>query len=431
MTGTIPKKDVYRTSRLMYIIEACIENFITILTSGVYLASLTKYLGISDGMTAIISSVINLSALFQIITVFLSNKTPVKGWLIPVHVLSHVLFCFLYLLPMLNIKAGVGIIFFFLITGAHALKKIVSPVRISWFFSLVEPQKRGSFSSILTAVSVIGMIPFTLVASFVFDGYVNSGNMRGAFIMLTVVIVVLTVLDAIPLIISKEKPQARTPNSSPFSSVKSLVENKKYVTYLIIHAIQSIAISLILPFTYTYQISELGFSLSFISIMETVVNVVWIALLLLFGRFSRKLPYSFFQKMCTLILLAAFTVLAFTTPENGKVMYWIYKIIYIAYMAANAISANNIVFDIVDREHQTNALSISGIILGVLSFLTTLATTPLFNYLQSNMSTVFGVNLFAQQVLSILAVIILLAVAILWITIGQKLTVRHDGSDGE
>ena len=425
MTGTIPKKDVYRTSRLMYIIEACLENFISILTSGAYLASLTKHLGISDGMTAIISSVINLSALFQIITVFISNKTPVKRWLIPVHVLSHVLFCSLYLLPMFNVKAGVGIIFFLLITGAHALKKIVNPVRMSWFYSLVEPSKRGSFSSILTAVSVIGMIPFTLTASFVFDGYVNSGNMRGAFIMLTAVIVVLTVLDAIPLIVAKEKPQERKFTSSPFSSVKDLITNNKYITYIGIHALQSIAISIILPFTHTYLISELGFSLSFISVMDTVVNIVWICSLLLFGRLSKKLPHSFFLKMSAMILLVAFTVLAFTTPSNGKVLYVIYKIIYILYMAANAISANNIIFDIVDREHQTNALSISGIVFGVLSFLTTLTATPLFNYLQEHRVTLFGVELYAQQTLSLIAVALFAVVIVLWYTLGRKRTVKH------
>lgn len=426
MTRESSEKDVYRTSRLMYIIEACIENFIAILTAGAYLATLTKYLGIDDGMTAIISSVINLSALFQIITVFISNKTPVKRWLIPIHVLSHVLFCVLYLLPLFNIKEGVGIIFFLIITGAYALKKVVSPVRMSWFYSLVEPSKRGSFSSILTAVSVIGMIPFTLIASFVFDGFVNSGDMRGAFIMLTAVIVVLTVLDAIPLIIAKEKAQEKRQVSSPFSSVKELASNKKYVTYLILLGLFMIAFHVATPFTATYQISELGFSLSFISIMETVVNVVWVISLLFFGRISKKLPYSFFLKLCAAIVAVALTVLAFTTPENGKVMYFAYRLILIIYSASSAIAVNNIIFDIVEREHQTNALSISGIVLGLLSFSTTIAVTPLFNYLQENMVTLFGVKLYAQQVLAMISVVLFIIVNILWHTIGRKLTVTHD-----
>lgn len=426
MTSTEPIRDQYRVSRLMYIIEACLENFITILTSGAYLASLTKYLGISDGVTAIISQVINLSALFQIVTIFISHKTPVKRWVVPIHILSHVLFCMLYLLPVFNIKAGAGIILFLIVTASRAMNKIISPARTTWFFTLVDPNKRGSFSSTLTAVSVIGMIPFTLTASFFFDSFVNSGNMHGAFIMLTIVIVVLTVLDAIPLFIAKEKPEKRIAHSSPFSSVKELMCNSKYIVYLLIFGLQAFSTSLTAPFTYTYQISELGFSLSFISIMETAVNVVWIASLLFFGRISKRLPYSFLLKLCAALNFIVYTVLAFTTPSNGTVMYFIYRIIQIISGAASAVSLNNLLFDIIDREHQTNALSLYGIISGLVSFFTTLAITPFFNYLQGHMPTLFGTQLYAQQVLAMITASILIVVNVLWHTIGRSLTVKHD-----
>ena len=429
MTRTELKKDEYRTSRLMYIIEACLENFITVLTTGAFLASLTKYLGISDGLTAIISQVIHLSSLFQIITVFISHKTPVKRWLIPIHILSHVLFCTLYLLPLLNLKEGAGIIFFLIVTAAYALKRIIAPVRISWFYALVAPSKRGSFSSILTAVSVAGMIPFSLGASFVFDNYVNNGDMRGAFIMLTIVIVVLIVLDAIPLFIAKEKPEQKQLRSSPFVSIKELSGNKKYIIYLMLVGLHSAATSIAMPFTATYQISELGFSLSYISIMDTIVNVAWITGLIFVGKISKKLPYSFFMKLSTILYLVSFIVLAFTVPQNGKVMYLVYRIIQVVAGSSNAISVNNIIFDIVDREHQTNALSISGMIIGLISFFTTLAITPLFGYLQTNMATLFGVQLYAQQMLAIIATALLTVVGILWCTIGRSLTVKHPDAD--
>ncbi len=48
----------------MYILEAALEYLISILVVGSFLATLTKELGMSDGLTGILSSVISLGCLF-------------------------------------------------------------------------------------------------------------------------------------------------------------------------------------------------------------------------------------------------------------------------------------------------------------------------------------------------------------------------------
>lgn len=426
MENELVERDVYRTSRLMYMIEACVENFITILTTGAFLATLTKQLGISDGLTAILSSVTNLSALFQIITVFISHKTPVKRWVIPIQLSAHLMFCTLYLLPFMNVGRGVGAIFFILIAGAHALKSVISSPRISWFYSLVAPNKRGSFSSILTATSVMGMIPFSIIASFVFDGLVADGNTRGAFVMLTAVIAILTLLDIIPLFISKEKKREKPRQHSPFVSVRHLFSNGRYTTFLALMLLEGIALSTSFHFLTTYQINELGFSLSFISIIGTVVNIVWIVALLFFGRMSRKFASATFLRITAFLYLIAFTILVFTRPSNGAVTYTAFKIIYIIAGSARAISLHNIVFEVVEEEHRTNALAISGISIGVVSFGATLLATPLFNYLQLHMPIVFGVEVYAQEVMAAISVGLFILLNILWFINRKKFSSRHD-----
>ena len=61
-------------SRILYIIEAALEYFISILVAGSYLATLTSHLGMSDSLTGILSSFISLGCLFQLFSVFLKRK---------------------------------------------------------------------------------------------------------------------------------------------------------------------------------------------------------------------------------------------------------------------------------------------------------------------------------------------------------------------
>ena len=51
---------LYKRGRLMYIIEAGVEYLISILVADMYLARLTKALGIGDNITGILSSIISL-----------------------------------------------------------------------------------------------------------------------------------------------------------------------------------------------------------------------------------------------------------------------------------------------------------------------------------------------------------------------------------
>ena len=54
------------------------EYLISILISGAYLAKLTTTIGITDGMTAVLSSIASLAAMFQAVSIFLVHKTPEK-----------------------------------------------------------------------------------------------------------------------------------------------------------------------------------------------------------------------------------------------------------------------------------------------------------------------------------------------------------------
>ena len=120
--------DPYARSRLMYIIEAMFENFITVVTTGAYLAKLTSSIGISDGLTAILATITSLSSVFQIISISLAHRNPIKPIIIPIQVLSHLMLAGLYLIPLIGFNSGAVAIFCIITILARACSSITSPL---------------------------------------------------------------------------------------------------------------------------------------------------------------------------------------------------------------------------------------------------------------------------------------------------------------
>ena len=417
---SISEKDIYKTSRTLYVIEAALEYFIAVTASGAYLAKLTTSIGISDSMTAILTSITSLAGIFQLLSIFLAHKTPVKRWVIPTQMLAHLSFAFLYMIPLLNFGAASTTIFFIAMLLARATRSIVSPAKSNWFISLVDDKKRGQFQALLTIVSLAGYIGFTFILSAIIDRFESENNLKGAFLTLTIIIFVLTLLHMLSLLFSKEKAVVVDKTESPFKSIRKLFENQKYRHVLIMYVLWSLAANIAAPFLGTYQIKELGFSMTFIAVIDVVLTVLHIPMVYYFGRYSMRHSYSAIMKLSYIFAFVAHIVLAITTKENGMIVYTLYRVINLITGAAQGVSSTNLIFDIVPQTERTCALSVNTIVVGTVGFLTTLAVSPFVDYVQANGNTVFGINMFAQQALAVIAALIILILIIYYFTLCKK-----------
>lgn len=98
------KADVWARTRLMFILEAALEYFFTIMISGAYLANLTAAIGMSDALTGILSSIVALGSAFQLSALLLANRLPVKRWVTGLHILDQLSFTVLYLVPGIPVR---------------------------------------------------------------------------------------------------------------------------------------------------------------------------------------------------------------------------------------------------------------------------------------------------------------------------------------
>jgi hypothetical protein len=104
-----------KRSKLMYIFEATLEYFISILVADAYLATLTKELGFSDNLTGILSSIISLGCLFQLLSLLIRRKK-FKFFVLVFSILNQLLFILLYVVPLTNFENTTKIIIFVILT---------------------------------------------------------------------------------------------------------------------------------------------------------------------------------------------------------------------------------------------------------------------------------------------------------------------------
>ena len=427
MTNThIKERDVFKLSRLMYIFEAMFEYFITLLTSGAYLAKLTTTIGISDGMTAVLSSITSLAGMFQIISIFLAHKTPVKRWVLPLTFLTQSLVSTLYVLPFLNLGGAAPVIFFAIMLISKAGSNITPPIKANWFLSLVDDKKRGDYQAKINIVSLAGGMIFTLVASSVIDTFEANQNLNGAFTVMTVTICILTLLQVSALIIAKEKPSVSEKTESPFKALKSLLKNNVYKRVIIANFLWAIATNITTPFLSTFQIKELGFSMTFISGIGIVLSILHIFVVYFFGRYSMHHSYTSIMRISYIFAAASFLFVSISTPANGYVVFTIYRLAFLLFESANTVSATSILFIIVPQSDRTSAIAINTIISGLAGFLMTLAVSPIVSFIQSTEIFVFGIQVYAQQILAVVSLVITLFIFLYYQLFCHKLLKKTD-----
>ena len=425
----LPQKDIYKTSRFLYILEAAFEYFINLLLTGAYIAKVTTSLGMSDGLTGIITAVVSLASTFQIVAIFLAHKKPVKRWVTICHSINQLFFACVYLVPFFNFSKSVKTILFILFfLGGNIINQIVNAPKINWFMSLVDEKKRGSFTAKKEIVSLLGGMIFTFIIGSVMDYYDALGNSVAAFVFCSIGILVLALLHTGTLIFSKEKTVEICEKSSVKNTLSELFRNKGLMKIIILTSLWKVATFLSTPFYGTYQIKELAFSMALISLLSAMNAIVRSVISRPIGRLADK-SFTSTLKLCYLFGGLAFLVNIFTVPSNGKLFFTLYYLLHAIGAAGIDNCEMNLAYKMVKEEQKTAALALRVAVSGLVGFLTTLAISPLVSYIQNNGNQIFGLNVYAQQVVSAISSVVVVLM-LLYFYKNEKIISNRDNLKG-
>ncbi len=393
----------YRTGRIMHIFQATFEYLVSILVVGSFLATITKELGISDSLTGIISSFISLGCVFQLLSVLVRRKR-VKGFVVVCSVVNQLLFMLLYIVPLSGAAKPIRIVLFVVaIFIAYLVYNIAHPKKMNWFMSLVDDNRRGSYTAKKEMVSLIAGVVFSYGMGALIDSYKEKGDIRTAFILCGSTIFVLMVLHTITMIVSVEKVAGGEIDKNPLRGMKNILKDKTVLQVTVVLLIWQIAQGAAVPFYGTFQINELGFSLTFVSVLAIVSSSARVLVARFLGGYADRATYAKMLRLCYGIAAASFLVNVFATQSNGKYIFIIHYILYGISMAGINSAPINLVFDYVVPEKRADSMAISQAMSGLVGFLSTLCFSALISVVQQNGNQFLGIPVYAQQITSLIA----------------------------
>lgn len=405
-----------RRTRGMYLAEACLEYLISILVAGTYLARITSQLGFSDSLTGIISSFISLGSLFQLLSLLFRRRT-VKKLVIGLSMINQLLFMFLYVVPLVplsgNMKTAVFILTLLL---AYLAYYIAHPKKISWFMSAVDNRTRGRFTAVKEMISLTVGSFFTILMGRMVDTFSERGDLRTAFLLCGIVIFVLMVLHSLSMLLSIEpEASAGTAQRGFGKEMLTLFKDKSVLRITGLFVLWYIASHTASSFYGSYEIRELGFSQELAGWLATVGSICRIAASFFWGWYADRRSFARMLRWCFLCAVLAYAGAMLATPQTGLVCFIVYFAFHSIAMGGINSALTNLVFDYVPREKRADSLAFSQALAGLAGFAATLVMSPLVDHIQRSGNTFLGIHVYAQQVASLVAVLLTVA-CIIYVT---------------
>lgn len=410
-----------KKGRLMFIFEATLEYFISILVTGSFLATITKELGLSDSLTGILTSITSLGCLFQLLTLSIRRKR-VKSLVIALSVTNQLLFTLLYVIPMVNIPGAVKtFLFTAAIFLAYLLFNLAMPNKMNWLMSHVDNHHRGSFTANKEIFSLITGIVFSYVMGNVIDHFKEQGNIRASFTVAAIVILVLSLLHTLTMVLVAEKETEEKRVISLRQNISEVVRNKVILKLTLVIILYNIANYSCVPFYGAYCINDLGFSLRMVSVITIFGSVSRILVSRFWGNYADKNSFASMIEKCFGFIALAFGCMIFTVPSNGLILYSLYVIIHGVAMGGVNSAMVNLIYDYVEVDKRANSLAITQAFAGLTGFVTTLLISPLVSQIQNHNNTLWGIKVYAQQAVSVFGLVVMLVTIVYVRTVVMKI----------
>lgn len=397
----------------MYIIQAAVEYLISILVHGAFFATLTAELGISDSLTGILSSFVSLGCLFQMLSIFF-RKGNVKKFVLWGSIVNQALFLLFYLIPLIPGLSTLRIVLFILaVFFANLIYNVVHPKKINWFMSLISDESRGSFTANKEIISLLLGMGFNFAMGAMIDHFRAKGDLRTGMILAAVTLVILSVIHALTVLGTVEPNETdQKPEKNRLAGALSVFKDKKVLKITAVFVLWYAANHCTVSFYSTYCIKELGFSLTTVSIIALISSGARILVSKFWGSYA---DHNSFAKMiiwCFLVTAVGFIATTFAVPANGIYLYPIYSICHAIGQGGINSALINLCYDYVPFSKRADALAFSQAAAGLTGFLAALCASPLVSHIQANGNRLFGIPVYAQQVTSIIAFFLVIAVII-------------------
>ena len=404
-----------RVSRISYFAFSVFTYLPALLVSDVFLVDLLQYAGFDDGAIGIVSSSAYFVALAQLLVLFCGHKIRKPKLIITFGYVNFVtMFALVHILALTPIDTQLKQI---LIVVCLLLGRLTSnfacPFLDACKFSFVSYNERATFTATNNIISLAASLVFTLAMGYTRDYYRASGNILQGLQISAIIILIFSALTlASTLLMDFSKAPA---TFAPTAGIKDILRNtfgtKSFLYLLLFYLLLSIANCITTGFWGVYKTKELNFSVGTLQVVNMVSNVATMLLLRPISRFADRRSYLKCVQIFLVGVFLSFVLGALTTPECA----WLAVVFTILYSFSCSVVTNlffNMLLDYIHASYYMYSTAMISCISGLCGFGISFAAAWLLEWIQSNGNTLFGMTVYAQQILSAISALI---VIVLWL----------------
>ena len=435
-----------KKNQTAYILEAAFEYFIDIMIKTTFITALLMHLGVSQGDAGIITSLASLGFTAQFFSVmFINPKNHIKKLSSVLHLINQMLFVVMYLVPGIQIPGAVKIaIVAGLYLCGNLLHYTIFPFKFDWMMSYVPDKKRGVFTANKEIVSLLGGIIFSNTMGVFVEGYIKDGKAETAFVLSAITIFVLCILHLITILVIKDPEDyvsVYTENQKK-RSIKEILGitlfDKKLNKVILLDILWHIGTGISTAFFSIYAQQSMEIAIVTITVITAASSLLRVLVSKFFGRMADKYSWAKMMSVSFLIGAVSFLIFAFANPGNCfnlnifgttiklNIFHVLYTLLHAVSTAGTNSGMTNITFDYVSHENRRFALGIKSAIGGLVAFLATFAVRFFVNAYSEGVFTLFGINIYAQQILSFGTALIFLFIVMYIKKVIMKLKIVED-----
>jgi Na+/melibiose symporter-like transporter len=213
------------------------------------------------------------------------------------------------------------------------------------------------------------------------------------------------VLHSLTMIFTAEKDAEQKAHLSFKKTISELVKNKNVLKVTVVFILYYIANYVSTPFYGTYIIGELGLSLKFATAMTMASSISRILVSRPLGRYADKNSFAKMIEKCFIFLAASQVCVIFAVPSTGRIAFVLYYLLHGIAMGGLNSALTNLIFDYVPYDKRADSIAVTQAFSGVVGFLTTLSVSPLVSFIQKSGNRIFGISMYAQQFVTIIALV--------------------------
>ena len=279
--------------------------------------------------------------------------------------------------------------------------------------SLVNDGIRGRFTANKEIVSLLGGMIFTFLMGNIVDHFKENGEIKTAFIVCGITIFVLMAGHTLSMLFTSETEEiVKTQNQKLLSQIGETFKNKDVQKITLLFVLWYIAKGIAEPFNSVYMIKELGFSLTFISVLSIIQAIIRVLCSRALGSYADKNSFAKMLRICFIFAFLGFVAVAVARPSNGSITFALHYITHGIAQAGISSALINLIFDYVPFDTRADSLAVTQSLSGLMGFLSTFAAGFLVTYIQQNGNMFLGVSIYAQQVLNIIAAAATIGIAL-------------------